>query len=210
VTKTSIRVLVLSDGDAAAATVEAALRDQPDVHVVPGRPRALRLLIDDRDPTVIVLASTAARVAATLGSIVGMLRVPPIVLLVDDPAAAWTAASRRPGVRAVLPLDAGAEQISAAIAAATAGLLTLHPDALRARVPAPRSTGVDDDRTLTARQREILDMMAAGLSNRVIAARLGISAYTVKFHVAAILDKLGAGTRTEAVTLGVRNGLISL
>jgi len=52
--------------------------------------------------------------------------------------------------------------------------------------------------------------MAGGLSNRAIAARLGISAYTVKFHVAAILEALGAGTRTEAVTLGVRSGLISL
>ena len=62
-----------------------------------------------------------------------MLRVPPVVLLVDDPAAAWTAAARRTGVRAVLGQDAGAEQISAAIAAATAGLITLHPDALRGR-----------------------------------------------------------------------------
>jgi DNA-binding NarL/FixJ family response regulator len=139
-----------------------------------------------------------------------MLRVPPIVLLVDDPAAAWTAASRRAGVRAVLGQDAGAEQISAAIGAATAGLITLHPDALRARAASPRAADAAEDRTLTTRQREILEMMAAGLSNRVIAARLGISTYTVKFHVAAILATLGAGTRTEAVTLGVRNGLISL
>ena len=209
-TKTPIRVLVLSDGDTVAATVEAALRDRPDVHVVPGRPRALRQLIDERDPTVVVLASTAARAAAALGGIAGMLRVPPMVLLVDDPAAAWTAVSRRPGVRAVLPLDAGPEQLAAAIVAATIGLVTLHPDALRARAASRHSASVDDDRALTARQREIIEMMAAGLSNRVIAARLGISAYTVKFHVAAILDKLGAATRTEAVTVGVRNGLISL
>jgi nucleotide-binding universal stress UspA family protein len=69
VTKTPIRVLVLSDGDTVAATVEAALRDRPDVHVLPGRPRALRQLIDERDPTVVVLASTAARAAAALGGI---------------------------------------------------------------------------------------------------------------------------------------------
>ena len=53
-------------------------------------------------------------------------------------------------------------------------------------------------------------MMAEGLSNRTIAMRLKISRYTVKFHVAAILAKLGATSRTEAVTLGVRHGLISL
>jgi DNA-binding CsgD family transcriptional regulator len=53
-------------------------------------------------------------------------------------------------------------------------------------------------------------MIAEGAGNKAIAWKLGISEHTVKFHVAAILDKLGAGTRTEAVTLGVRNGLISL
>lgn len=205
-----LRALIVADGDVVTATVEAALRDRPDVQVEVGRLQALRRLIDEGDPTVVVLASTAARAAAALQAIVGMLGVPPIVLLVDDPAAAWTAAARRAGVRAVLGQDAGAEQISAAIGAATAGLITLHPDALRARAASPRAANVEADHALTSRQREILEMMAAGLSNRVIAARLGISVYTVKFHVAAILDKLGAGTRTEAVTLGVRNGLISL
>jgi len=205
-----MRVLVVSEGDAVAATVEAALRDRPDVHVMTGRPHVLRRLLDEGDPTVVVLAATAARAASVLGTVVGRLHVPPVVLLVDEPATAWTPASRRAGVHAVLGLDAGAEQIGAAIAAAAAGLLTLHPDALRARVALPRSAAVAEDRALTARQREILEMMAAGLSNRVIAKRLGISAYTVKFHVAAILQALGARTRTEAVTLGVRHGLLSL
>jgi len=205
-----MRVLVVSDGDAIAATVETALHDRPDVQVTTGRPHALRRLLDEGDPTVVVLAATTARAVAALAGIVGMLRVPPVVLLVEEPAAAWTAMARRAGVRAVLGLDAGPDQISAAVAAATAGLLTLHPDALRARVASSRSVPVEEDRALTVRQHEILEMMAGGLSNRVIAARLGISAYTVKFHVAAILDKLGAATRTEAVTLGVRNGLISL
>jgi DNA-binding NarL/FixJ family response regulator len=53
-------------------------------------------------------------------------------------------------------------------------------------------------------------MLAEGTSNRAIASRLKISRYTVKFHVASILAKLGAGSRTEAVTLGVRRGLIAL
>ena len=204
-----MRALIVADDDVAAATVEAALRDRPDVHVVFGRPHGLRRLIDEHDPTIVVLASTTSRAAAALQGLGGLLRVPPILLVVDDPAAAWTATARRSGVRAVLGQDAGTEQISAAIAAATAGLITLHPDTLRVRAT-PRSVGVADDRALTARQREILEMMAGGLSNRAIAARLGISAYTVKFHVAAILEALGAGTRTEAVTLGVRSGLISL
>ena len=63
---------------------------------------------------------------------------------------------------------------------------------------------------MTIREVEILDMLAEGLGNRAIARRLGISAYTVKFHVASVLGKLGAATRTEAVTLALRRGLISL
>jgi DNA-binding CsgD family transcriptional regulator len=63
---------------------------------------------------------------------------------------------------------------------------------------------------LTAREREILDMLAEGASNRAIAARLGISRHTVKYHVASVLTKLGARTRAAAVTLAVRSGLLVL
>ena len=58
------------------------------------------------------------------------------------------------------------------------------------------------DEELTAREREVLQLVALGLPNKTIAGRLGISEHTVKFHVAAILAKLGAGSRTEAVHLG--------
>lgn len=64
--------------------------------------------------------------------------------------------------------------------------------------------------TLTPRELEVLRLMADGASNKIIAHRLGISDHTVKFHVTSILSKLNAGTRTEAVTLGVRQGLVYL
>jgi DNA-binding NarL/FixJ family response regulator len=63
---------------------------------------------------------------------------------------------------------------------------------------------------LTSREREVLRMLADGAANKTIAWKLGISEHTVKFHVAQILAKLNAGTRTEAVTLGIRQGLILL
>jgi DNA-binding NarL/FixJ family response regulator len=63
---------------------------------------------------------------------------------------------------------------------------------------------------LTPRELEVLRLMADGASNKIIAHRLGISDHTVKFHVTSILSKLNAGTRTEAVTLGVRQGLVYL
>lgn len=63
---------------------------------------------------------------------------------------------------------------------------------------------------LTPRETEVLRLMADGASNKIIAHKLGISDHTAKFHVTSILSKLNAGTRTEAVTLGVRMGLIYL
>ena len=63
---------------------------------------------------------------------------------------------------------------------------------------------------LTARERQVIELLAEGMANKAIAARLGISDQTVKFHVAAIIGKLGAANRTEAVRLAVRRGLIAL
>lgn len=63
---------------------------------------------------------------------------------------------------------------------------------------------------LTPREREVLDWLAEGLTNRAIAARLGISDHTVKFHVASIYGKLGASTRAEAIRRGLRRGIITI
>ena len=157
---------------------------------------------------VVVLVSTATRAASTLAPL-HVAHVPPLVLLVDDPHAVWTAAARRAGVRAVLDRDATVEEITTAVAAAAAGLIVLHPDVFV--TPVGTMAGeAGEERTLTPRELEILEMMAEGLSNETIGRRLAISAYTVKFHVGSILGKLRAGSRTEAVTLGVRRGLISL
>jgi len=104
--------------------------------------------------------------------------------------------------------------------AAAAGLVALDPAAVsRLSLPAAEEdveAGDDEespapaDATLTAREGEVLRLMALGLPNKTIASRLGISLHTAKFHVAQILAKLGATSRTEAVTLGARRGLITL
>jgi len=205
---TPARVLVVADRDVDAAMLEARLRSRPDVRVVVGSAAALARLVEEHSPSAVVVASTQARLASTLATLADVGRLPPVVLLAPDPHAAWTPAARRAGVRAVLDRDAPAEEIVAALTAAAAGLFAVHPDVFRAPQPALLDTVAD--RMLTARELEVLEMLAEGLSNQIIARRLQISTYTVKFHVASILDKLGAGSRTEAVTTGVRRGLISL
>ena len=133
---------------------------------------------------------------------------PAIVLLGE---ATWTIEALRLGVRAVLPPDAGAAEILAAIQAAAAGMAAIDPGELEslvaAGVPQPAAEAAHP---ATAREREVLRMLADGAANKTIAWKLGISEHTVKFHVAQILAKLNAGTRTEAVTLGIRQGLILL
>lgn len=135
----------------------------------------------------------------------------PIVLLVEQ-TRAEVALAVRAGIRAVLPRDARTEQIAAAINAAATGLVTLMPEEVasvaQVRSAAPEVSEATE--ALTSREREVLQMLAAGLANKEIAARLSISDHTAKFHVAAILGKLGAATRTEAVTIGIRRGLVLL
>ena len=137
----------------------------------------------------------------------------PVVALIDEPSADWTAHALRSGARAILPRDSGMDEILSAIQAAYAGFVLLDPEVtqnLAARIPAPAaqpSPALDD---LTPREIEVLRMLAEGLGNREMAARLGISDHTVKFHISSILDKLGAATRTEAVIMGIRMGIILL
>jgi two-component system, NarL family, response regulator YdfI len=199
-------VLVVADSDVTAARLEAMLR--ANRRVVTGASSALGRLVEEHDPAVVVLVSTAGRAIAILRAAAEATPLPPVVLLADDVRAAWTAEMRRAGVRGVLDLRAEADEIGAALTATLAGLVTLHPDVFRAK--ARTAVPEDTERALTLREVEILEMLAEGLRNQAIARRLRISTYTVKFHVASILGKLDAGSRTEAVTLGVRRGLISL
>jgi len=110
----------------------------------------------------------------------------------------------RAGAHGVLPLDASAEQIGIALRAAAAGLGVFFPD----RLDSPSASRAPS--TLTAREKEVLRMIAEGLANKEIAWRLGISDHTVKFHVSALLGKLGAGSRAEAISAGIRQGVIML
>jgi DNA-binding NarL/FixJ family response regulator len=115
------------------------------------------------------------------------------------------------GVRGVLSTHADGEQLALAIEAAAGGLFVLHPNEVRAERSSPsRVVTLEPAESLTARERQVLQMLAAGLGNKEIAARLKISEHTAKFHVASILGKLSASSRTEAVAIGLRRGLILL
>jgi two-component system, NarL family, nitrate/nitrite response regulator NarL len=138
------------------------------------------------------------------------LPLPTLALLADEDqaAAVWTT-----GARALLRRDAGVEKLRAGVTAVAAGLYVLDPALVGAFQPAaPPDADTDDGPApaLTPREGEVLRLLAEGLTNKAIAQRLEISDHTVKFHVNAILGKLNAQSRTDAVVRATRRGWLSL
>lgn len=124
------------------------------------------------------------------------------------PDATQAASAYAAGARGLLLRNANGEELAGALVATRAGLVALDPVVAEALVPSREP--LDPVLDLTPREREVLSHLSAGLSNKEIAQRIGISDHTVKFHVNAILQKLGASTRTEAVVTAARRGLITL
>jgi DNA-binding NarL/FixJ family response regulator len=133
--------------------------------------------------------------------------VPVVAIVSDEDRAidAWSA-----GVKGVLGRSVSAETLVAALTAVAYNLTVIHPDFVDVLA---ENAAADADlplEPLTPRESEVLDQLAAGLTNKAIAQELGISDHTVKFHVNAVLSKLDAQSRTEAVVNAIRAGILSL
>jgi len=168
--------------------------------------------LENLKPDVLLLdAGSAADEAAIALEIDGEPINSILVVLADDAEKFLTPDAIRSGAQVVLPRAAKAQEIFAAIQASVAGLVVVHPDALDSLLEIYGKTQSEldsSDQILTPRETEVLRMIAEGLGNKEIASKLGISDHTVKFHISSILAKLGASNRAEAVTLGMRHGLI--
>ncbi len=111
----------------------------------------------------------------------------------------------------VVPPDASPEELVAAVVAVGQGLIVLPADLAGRLLGEPAAEPVEElSEPLTARERQVLGLLGAGLPNKQIARELGISEHTVKFHVSSIYARLGVSNRAEAVGRGARYGLISL
>ena len=132
-----------------------------------------------------------------------------LVLLSDEEGAARLPRALPLGGWGVVPADASPEELGVAVAAVAQGLVVLpraRADGALAGTPAAEEISEPP----TAREGEVLGLLARGLSNKQIARELHISEHTVKFHISALYAKLGVGNRAEAVSQGARHGLISL
>jgi DNA-binding NarL/FixJ family response regulator len=206
-----MRVLVVAPDPLARAGLVALLAEQPQIEAVgqaaPGQ--ELPASSQAYQPALLLwdLGWNPDHAVEELARVVEEL--PPIVALVADEGAA--AAVWASGVRGLLAREVDGATLAAGLVAVAQGLWVLDPALAGSRTsglpPRLDETPVE---ALTPRELEVLHGLADGLANKEIARRFGISEHTVKFHVNAILGKLGAQSRTEAVVRATRAGLIYL
>lgn len=204
-----IRILIKASSPVIKAGLETLLRSHPDLRVIDQLADELDSsnVLMDYQPDVVLVQSDSMEFPEEVldDSVPGV----PLIWLVPEPSTISAEAFRH-GVRAVLPNNATGSQIAAAVEAVAVGLGVFDPGAVEQLSPlhtmhAPPAALPE---SLTAREIEVLRAMAEGLANKEIAGRLGISENTIKFHVASVMGKLGAGSRTEAVMLGIRHGIV--
>ena len=192
--------------------------------------------VEGSSPDLVILDAESLR-EETLGALRAIFEeiyegraVPELVVIGTDGGEWLTEALRGGVVHAALPRAASNGEIMAALVAVSTGLIAIDAETFNAVLSPPGSTGDDlpeaqlyDEQlptirpvvdavvdALTPREREVLEMLAEGLSNKEIAWRMKISEHTVKFHIASIFAKLGVSTRTEAVVQGIRQGLVMM
>jgi DNA-binding NarL/FixJ family response regulator len=212
------KLMVLASSPVSQAGLESVLATAPDLQVVASFAELQDLLSLLESYTVDAL-------------LLETLQLPPDTqqqlaeLAAEDPSLAiailthatqandWTRLIAA-GVRGLLPYSASAAEIILTLRAAIEGLVVIHPSfrssVFQEELLTRPSFPLFDIQPLTARETEILTLLSQGLTNKAIASQIHLSEHTIKFHLAMIFEKLSASSRTEAVAIGIRQGLISL
>jgi DNA-binding NarL/FixJ family response regulator len=212
-----IRVLIVDDHKVVRQGLVGFLATEPDIEVVgdaaDGREALAQLgkLEADRLPDVVLMdlhMEPMGGVEAT-AQIRGRYEQIEVVVLTSFVEENDVHAALAAGASGYLLKDADAEEVAAAIRAAHQGELHLDPVVAKRLMASMRATKTEDPGAeLTAREREILRMVAAGKANKQIAAELFISERTARTHVSNILRKLNLSSRTQAALWAVREGLV--
>jgi two-component system nitrate/nitrite response regulator NarL len=208
----ALRVLIVADDPLVRAGLAGLLDSQPDCTVAgqlaSGGDLSTESAVFHPDAILWDLGWDPAPDSLPLdASDLDALQFPVVALLPEEFLAAEVWAL---GVRGLLYRDADADILSAALQAVSQGLAVLDPALATSILPTSDEPSERLVEELTAREMEVLQLLAEGLSNKAIAYALEISEHTVKFHVNAILGKLRAQSRTEAVVRATRLGLILL
>lgn len=201
-------VLVVAATPAMRAGLQAILSAPPLV-VVGAAPRISELAADFGSAEVIVIAEEALIDLQQMPD-----EMPALLVLSADNSAAEQLRNLRGRAWGIVLPDATPGELQTAVAAVAQGLIVLPPTLLEkvfeGAQPVTTLPREPLDEPLTVREQEVLQLLGQGLANKQIARQLHISEHTVKFHVSAIYSKLGASSRTEAVSRGARRGLLTL
>ena len=201
-------ILIMTSSQTRRVWLDSSVRADPDLRVVGLAPTLpfLRSLIDDKTADVaIVDLPSGPEAEENRDWLTELSEIITLLILIPAPSPFIYSTLLRAQHGAILRTEASAGQLVQTVNALSSDLLVFDP----ALIPqAETPDGLQED--LTAREAEVLLLLAEGLTNRDIAQRLRVSEHTVKFHIRSILAKLGASSRTEAVTRGLRSGLIEL
>jgi two-component system, NarL family, response regulator YdfI len=209
------RVFIVAAPLRARRELTALLDDAPDFEVV-GTASGLEGAAEDWEELDVLLIRDSSDSTDELFDALedsGLARQTPVLLLLEQATQNKANRSIQLGIRGILPVDIAPAQLISAVSAVAKGLQVLLPGEPALAASSTQSRNGETAalfEPLTPREKEVLQMLASGLGNKQIAANLKISEHTAKFHVASILGKLGASSRTEAVSLGLRRGLILL
>lgn len=206
---TARRVVIAGEDSLALAGLERLIVEETGLRVV-----GVRVLSSSNDAKDWASEESADAILWDLGSRGAsesalptvMIERYPILALVSDETSARAALAS--GAQGALLRERSVGQIVAGVDAVLSGLVVLDVD-LSGSLLRPHPASLPSMEELTPREREVLEHLALGLTNREIAERLGVSPHTAKFHVNSLLGKLGAGSRTEAVALAARFGLVT-
>jgi len=216
----TVAVALVAAYPSVRAGLRALLLDEEHIDVVAEVGHLRDLAAETRvEIAVVVIDLDPDGVWGTAGDLFALPAAAGLVLL--GPAAGDAQLVEMLGERpwAYLLKDVSGDELARAIEAVASGLVAVQPPLARrlfapaqniSPVPFTSGGGVTEGEALTAREHEVLQLVAEGLPNKLIALKLGISEHTVKFHITSILSKLDASSRTEAVRLGARRGLIVL
>jgi two-component system, NarL family, response regulator YdfI len=209
-----IRVLVWAKSAIARAGLESIVQADARFELARAAIRSADLLtaLHESAPDVVLVDLADNSITRLLPGFAGQPIAPAVVVLLDVLRRADVLRLLQAGVRAVMARESHSQEIAAALQAAHDGLAVFSPEILDVLLPTSTELAGAGDlppgEPLTDRESAVLALMAEGAANKEIAARLNISEHTVKFHVSSILNKLGAATRTEAVSRGYKEGLI--
>ena len=209
-----VGIAIFSTDPVLRRNLEQLPRDDPAVVIVGMVDQASSLReLDNRDGVDVLVADVPTQ--ELLAEYRAGRDLIPLVVLLDGTDSENTVRALSAGAHAVLDRSASRNEIIAAIKAVSVGLVVVAPQLLaRLFNEAPFADELFKASAgrarLTRRELEVLAAMADGASNKAIARRLGISFHTAKFHVAAILAKLDADSRTEAVAKAAQLGLVML